>query len=56
MKTLDTLKEFSLDKKQMNEVNGGLSDCDKVIIEGNQHGKDWDDWDGWFMRFEAACL
>lgn len=55
MKTLEDLKAFSLNKKQMNAVNGGNKRCDDVVREGNMHDADWDGWDDWADRYEKAC-
>lgn len=47
MKTLEDLKAFSLDKKQMNETIGGYTPCELLVIQGNKANysdKDWDHW------------
>ena len=53
MKTLEDLKAFCLNKKQMNEVNGGHSDCDKLVIKANIEGHKWNDkqWEEWTNAF-----
>lgn len=44
MKTLEDLKAFSLDKKQMNEATGGANNgCDYVIGYANEHMDHWSD-------------
>lgn len=56
MKTLKDLKEFSLDKKQMNRIEGGKT-CAEVLSELNDNIEDWDDgrWIVWDEDFDNLC-
>ncbi len=60
MKTLEDLKTFCLDKKQMNEATGGANNgCDYVISYANEHMEHWTDAekDQWAKElFDMNCL
>lgn len=56
MKTLKDLKEFSLDKKQMNQIEGGKT-CADVQAEITPESRDWCDgrWIVWEEDFANLC-
>ena len=59
MKTLEDLKAFSLDKKQMNEATGGANTgCDYVVGLANKHGSKWSqaELDAWAELYDMNCL
>lgn len=61
MKTLKDLKAFSLDKKQMNRIEGGY---DREACRGLQEiatspeaaNLTDEDWDAWAKRFNEWCV
>ena len=61
MKTLKDLKEFSLDKKQMNQIEGGYDKAACRDLEEIANGRESEnftdaDWDAWANRFEEWCV
>lgn len=56
MKTLKDLKEFSLDKKQMNRIEGGKT-CADVQREITLESQNWCDgrWIVWEEDFANLC-
>lgn len=56
MKTLKDLKAFSLDKKQMNQIEGGKT-CEEVLSELNDNIEDWSEgrWIVWDEDFDNLC-
>lgn len=56
MKTLKELKEFSLDKKQMNQIEGGKT-CADVQREITLESQNWCDgrWIVWEEDFANLC-
>ena len=57
MKTLEDLKAFSLDKKQMNQIEGG-SYCEQLQqITRGEEAAGWtnDQWDAWADAWDAHC-
>lgn len=56
MNTLKDLKAFSLDKKQMNQVEGGKT-CADVQAEITENSREWSDgrWIVWEEDFANLC-
>ena len=56
MKTLKDLKAFSMDKKQMNQVEGGKT-CADVQAEITADSRNWSDgrWIVWEEDFANLC-
>lgn len=56
MKTLEDLKAFSLDKKEMNAVNGGKT-CADVQAEITEASREWSEgrWIVWEEDFANLC-
>ena len=58
MKTLKDLKEFSLDKKQMNQIEGGSKHCENLQqMTRGEEAQHWTDqqWDEWADNWIAHC-
>ena len=55
MKTLEDLKAFSLDKKQMNQIEGGRDAQECARLQEEASNGSVEDWDAWADAVEAAC-
>lgn len=57
MKTLENLKAFSLCKEQMNEVAGGQTICDDMIVYVNKYSMQMtaEQLDKWADLYEINC-
>ncbi len=60
MKTLEDLKKFSLDKKQMNQIEGGddkeaCRDLQEIASSPEAEHFTHEDWDAWADRFNEWC-
>lgn len=58
MKTINNLKAFCLNKKQMNETTGGaIRVCDQLVIMANKFADQWSqaELDEWGNLFEKNC-
>lgn len=54
MKNMNELKAFSLNKKQMNVVNGGdAKEC--AELQRQASAGEVEDWDEWAEKVEAVC-
>lgn len=60
MKTLDELKEFQLEKEDLNELNGGYDavGCAGIQEDAARYGKNFTDadWDAFAKRFDEWCV
>lgn len=61
MKTLEDLKKFSLDKKQMNQIEGGTDpeacrDLQEIASSPEAANFTEEDWDAWANRFNEWCV
>lgn len=55
MKTLKNLKAFSLDKKQMNQIEGGKDEAECKRLQQLATQMKVEDWDKWAEAVEQAC-